>query len=124
MTILEERFMGQVPALLREISKSLSEISEALGKKKYKTFEDLVFKPRAKEEVDGFYKDCYQAKLDFGNGYIVSVLRGKQFYSDGVNTYEVAVIHGKELVQLGDDTVAPYRTMKQVTEIMIEYQKK
>ena len=35
MTILEERFMGQVPTLLREISNSLSEISEALGKKKY-----------------------------------------------------------------------------------------
>ena len=54
----------------------------------------------------------------------LTVLRGKQFYSDGVNTYEVAVIHEKELVQLGDDTVAPYRTMKQVTEIMIECQKR
>ena len=58
-----------------------------------KTFKDLKFKPHsiAKSKLDN-YKDVKQAIETFENGYGVSVLFGSCFYSNGKDTYEVAVL--------------------------------
>lgn len=52
-----------------------------------KTFSDLRFKPHP-----GLQKSI-QARMDFPNGYGVSVVQGELFYCDGPNEYEVAVFH-------------------------------
>lgn len=94
---------------------------------RYKTFEDLKF-----QELIRIYKyehPGHQAVMFFENGYGVSVLLGEDFYSDGINTYEVAVIKGKANEwELCDDTpvtddVLGYQTKEQVTEIMKEVQR-
>lgn len=54
-----------------------------------KTFKDLIFEPR---KIGG-----YQAVLNFENGYGVSVLFGDIYYSDGVTTYELAVLQNGHL---------------------------
>lgn len=48
-------------------------------------FEDLEFKPHRL----GFGQ---HAKMSFKNGYGVSVVFGDKFYSNGVDTYELAVL--------------------------------
>ena len=83
-----------------------------------KTFEDLEFIERK-----NFGK---QAIIRFENGYGVSVLLGRMFYSNGINTYEVAVIddsglrYPEEICEDGD--VLGWRTAEQVTEIMKKVQ--
>lgn len=52
------------------------------------TFEDLKFKNR---DTLG-----QQATLFFKNGYGVSVVFGEMFYSNGIDTYELAVLIGNE----------------------------
>lgn len=58
-----------------------------------KTFEDLEFKPHE------FREDATQAVMFFENGYGASVLFGKPFYSNGIDTYELAVVH-----RVGEDS--------------------
>lgn len=90
-----------------------------------KTFQDLIFKKHPLLEsaektgilVD-FWKGSRQATIDFGNGYELSVIFGKKFYSNGKDTYECAVIkNGK---QEGD--IRGYLTELQVTYLMAELQ--
>lgn len=50
-----------------------------------KTFKNLVFESHG----SGFGQ---QAILEFDNGYGVSVLFGDKFYSNGIDTYELAVL--------------------------------
>ena len=57
--------------------------------KEYKTFEDLVFKPHVNPFFEGL-----QAIIFFPNGYGASVVFGKNFYSNGVDTYEIACLKG------------------------------
>lgn len=89
-----------------------------------KTFEDLEFKPHR------FTKEATQAIMFFENGYGVSVLFGKPFYSNGINTYELAVIHrsDKDGVVIKYDTgitndVLGYIPKEEVTEAMKKVQK-
>lgn len=80
--------------------------------KPLKTFEDLVFQKHAiaieaeeslKKDKSllplSLYKKACNAKhavMDFPNGYGISVVFGEMFYSNGIDTYEVAVTKGGE----------------------------
>ena len=92
-----------------------------------KTFKDLEFKPYnlAHMESDG----GRHAIMFFPNGYGVSVLFGKHFYSNGFDTYELAVIRKSgDGYSMAYDTpitndVLAHLTEDEVTEIMIEVQR-
>ena len=99
--------------------------------KNYKTFDDLEFKPwleRRSASPAAFpcYEEAKQAIMEFPNGYGVSILFGDAFYSDGVSTYELAVLLEGHLVYPGevcpDDDVLGYITKEQVTEAMRKIQ--
>lgn len=88
-----------------------------------KTFEDLEFK------THGCAKEATQAVMFFENGYGVSLLFGFPFYSNGIDTYELAVIHrsGEGSYDLRYDTgitddVLGYITKEEVTEAMKKVQ--
>lgn len=90
-----------------------------------KTFDDLVFEPHP---ITGCgiarYKDCKRAVMNFENGYGVSVLFGTAFYSNGVDTYELAALLEGELcypAEIGNDVLA-YRSKDEVTEAMMKIQ--
>ena len=90
-----------------------------------KTFDDLVFEkyPIAIDIIPD-YKDAKQAVLNFDNGYGVSVLLGKCFYSNGVNTYELAVLKGDGVcftTSITDDVIG-HISSDEVTDIMIRVQ--
>lgn len=100
-----------------------------------KTFKDLKFKPKyTKRELEGYLKvhislyeerkDAKQAILKFDNGYSVSVVLGSIFYSNGNDTYEVAVMHNGCICYDTPVTsnVIPYQSADEVTEIMKEIQ--
>lgn len=63
---------------------------------KLKTFNDLIFNPHPVELAGAClgkkYTESKQAKMTFENGYGISVLFGSIFYSNGIDTYEVAVL--------------------------------
>jgi len=90
-----------------------------------KTFKDLKFKPHhiAKSGIDQ-YKDAKQAKLSFRNKYGVSVIFGSCFYSNGIDTYEVAITYDGEITYSSGITndVVGYITSDKVTEIMKQVQ--
>ena len=81
-----------------------------------KTFEDLKFKP------------CYtgfQAIMEFNNGYGVSVLFGNMAYSNGIDTYELAVLENGYLcydTPITDDVLG-YITEEEVSKVMEKVQK-
>ena len=65
-----------------------------------KQFKDLVFKQHEMTK-DAFllpspirkeYMNAKHAKMQFENGYGISVLKDTLFYSNGIDTYEVAVL--------------------------------
>lgn len=102
-----------------------------------KTFEDLVFGPHpqvvalketykemgCKGSCWGAWFKATQARMDFPNGYGISVLRGEQFYSNGKDTYEVGVFYRGRLIRYFEhDSVLGWQNKKQVTEIMKEVQ--
>lgn len=59
-----------------------------------KTFKDLEFK---EHQLAKFYKGAKQAIMEFENGFGVSVIFGSCFYSNGIDTYEVAVLKNGSL---------------------------
>jgi len=83
-----------------------------------KTFEDLRFTMHR----------CgvgVHARLNFENGYGVSVVLGNRFFSNGFDTYELAVLKNNELcydTHLTNDVIR-YITEEKITEIMLEVQK-
>lgn len=87
----------------------------------YKTFEDLSFRPMNEK----YYEDGQQAIMYFDNGYGVSVLCGRQFYSNGINSFEIGILKDRKLsiVPPFEDAVLGYRTEEEVTDIMIKLQK-
>lgn len=93
---------------------------------KMKTFKDLEFKLRNKSWEEDITSQ--QAVMFFSNGYGVSVLLGRRFYSNGVNTYELAVLRGNEDMYKLDytthvtDDVLGYITEDEVTQAMLEVQ--
>lgn len=87
----------------------------------YKTFDDLEWNPWTTDEhYSQEFLDSRQAKMTFSNGYGVSVLCGTPFYSDGVDSYEVAIFKDGKFYKLDrfDDTVIGHRTKDEVTNIM------
>lgn len=85
-----------------------------------KTFEDLEFK----KQHYPFLGTKEQAILNFDNGYGVSVLFGESFYSDGYNTYEMAILKDGNICYDSGITedVLGYITKNEITEYMIKIQ--
>lgn len=85
--------------------------------KEYKKFEDLKFNPHPR--VEGI-----QARMDFDNGYGISVIQGPYFYCDGPHEYEVAVFKGGHLTYgtpITDDVIGHVGSAE-VTDIMRQIQ--
>ena len=55
------------------------------------SFSDLKFTPRS-------WDNGVAARLEFPNGYTASVVRGEHTYGGSKGLYELAVMHGGELV--------------------------
>jgi hypothetical protein len=93
-----------------------------------KTFDDLIFEKHIYNDLKGISKvfnDNYQARMTFENGYGVSVLCGSMFYSNGVDSYELAVLYDDEINYdsgLTDDVLG-YISAEEVTRVMSELQK-
>ena len=98
-----------------------------------KTFDDLVFKPHphavhlketygSQPNIDPYIEERFsgvQSRMEFPNGYEVSVLCGVQFYSNGHDTYEVGVFYrGMDTQFFPTGSVAGWKTRDEVTEIM------
>lgn len=82
-----------------------------------KTFKDLEFEPH---RIIKTYTGTKQAVMNFDNGYGVSVVFGSIFYSNGIDSYEVAITHNDELcysTEITDDVIG-YIKEDGVTEIM------
>jgi len=81
-----------------------------------KTFRSLIFKPH----FNTLDKNAKKAFCEFDNGYSVSVVFGDMFYSNGVDTYELAIFKGDEICYNTDITndVMGYLTHFEVTEVM------
>lgn len=78
-----------------------------------KTFKDLIF------EEQEFYPHANQAVMWFPNGYGVSVLCGDAVYSNGVETYEIAIMTDNNI-----EEIFGYRTEEEISEIMREVQER
>lgn len=112
----------------------------------YFTFDDLKFEEHPmiedlkkaleslpKEEVEQVksllgYKIKHthnQAILNFNNGYGVSVVFGRSFYSNGEDTYEVGILMDGELTSNNpfNEPVIGWKTKDEVTKIMRKLQK-
>jgi hypothetical protein len=78
-----------------------------------KTFKDLEF-------TNHPYVAGKIAVLKFPNGYSASVLFGEMFYSNGTDTYELAVLGQNGTVCSTDltDDILTYQTEEQITEAM------
>ena len=90
-----------------------------------KTFNDLIFKAHSLEK---FSEENKHAILFFPNGFGVSVLLGSSFFSNGIDTYELAILKGdKNNYELSYDTpitkgVLAHLSKDEVTEVMIRTQ--
>lgn len=99
---------------------------------KIKNFKDLVFIPYLiAEEAQKLplylakkYAESKQAKMDFENGYGISVLFGSMFNSNGIDTYEVGILKDGTLCYDTPitNTVIGYITADEVTDIMRKIQ--
>jgi len=87
-----------------------------------KAFEDLVFD---KHPIANVYPNSKQAIVSFDNGYGVSVLFGSAFYSNGIDSYEVAILCNDEICYTTSitDYVVANASKEKVSEIMKEVQK-
>lgn len=85
-----------------------------------KTFKDLEFKKHNLADISPSFKDAKQSVMNFSNGYGVSVLLGLAFYSNGVDTYEVAILKDGDVcyeTPITDDVLSN-QTEEEVTEVM------
>ena len=84
-----------------------------------KTFDELEFldHPICATPI---YRGAKQATMDFDNGYGISVIFGKMFYSNGIDTYEAAILYNGSITYSSGlcDDVAGYITKQEVTELM------
>lgn len=90
-----------------------------------KTFKELIFKDHAISKDSLLFNGHKQAMLNFDNGYGVSVLFGKSFYSNGVDTFELAVLKDGKLcfdTHITNEVVG-YINSDKVTELMKLIQK-
>ena len=88
-----------------------------------KTFKDLKFEPHSISK-SGFpgYEGAKHATEIFENKYGVSVLFGSCFYSNGKDTYEVAVLFDGSITYSTDITndVMGHLSEDEVTEVMLK----
>lgn len=94
-----------------------------------KTFKCLKFNP-VESKLQFRYPNgdvCYdttpkQARMEFANGFGVSVIGGGYGdYGDGIYTFEVGILYKGEFTHLKKfnyDEIKAYQTPEQVTEIM------
>ncbi len=91
-----------------------------------KTFKDLEF---GKHPIAGsnneYFKSAKHAVMNFDNGYGISVVLGKFAYSNGIDTYEAAVLFKGELTYNTHITndVKGHLSEIEVTEMMEQIQK-
>lgn len=87
-------------------------------------FSKLEFQlhPLSVGNVPDRYKNLKFARIEFENGYGASVLIGSQFYSNGVDTYELAVLYEGEITYNTDitDDVLGHLSKEEVNEILIK----
>ena len=97
-----------------------------------KTFKDLEFikhpillYAKSSKDTKEMVANSKHAVMEFENGYGVSVLFGDIFYSNGIDTYEVAIMKDNHVCfdTPLTDTVLPYKNEDEVTEIMRKIQK-
>ena len=90
-----------------------------------KTFKDLDFKKHsiAKSGIER-YQDAKQATEKFENNYGVSVIFGNCFYSNGKDTYELAILYDGDITYNTGMTndVLGHLSEEEVSEIMIKVQ--
>ena len=95
-----------------------------------KTFKDLEFETHPilldakSQNTKEMFANSKHAVMEFENGYGVSVIFGEQFYSNGIDTYEVAVLKDGFICYKTyiTDNVVAYQTENEVTEIMRKVQ--
>ena len=95
-----------------------------------KTFKDLEFEMHPilldakSQDTKEIFANSKHAVMEFKNGYGVSVIFGDQFCSNGIDTYEVAVLKDGILNYKTyiTDSVVAYQTEDEVTEIMRKVQ--
>lgn len=84
-----------------------------------KHFEDLIFQKHP------FSARGIRASMYFPNGYGISVICGSEFYSNGIDTYEIAVLKEGEGIcydtPITNDVIG-YLTRKEVDDIMEQIQ--
>ena len=97
-----------------------------------KQFKDLLFKQHEMAK-DAFllsspireeYMNAKHAIMQFENGYGVSVLKGTLFYSNGIDTYEVAVLDNNGIcynTSITNDVIG-YVDADEVSNIMKQIQ--
>ncbi len=88
-----------------------------------KTFKDLKFEPHPlSKSTFSPYKGTKQAVEKFNNGYGVSVLLGSCFYSNGKDTYELAILFNDEITYSTDitDRVMASLSENEISEVMIK----
>ena len=96
--------------------------------RKVKTFTDLVFNPHALSKearhlpspLREEYMEAKHAVMRFDNGYGISVVKGDMFYSNGIDTYEVAVLKDGAIcydTSITDDVIG-YVNADEVSNIM------
>lgn len=84
-----------------------------------KNFKDLVF---LEHDVKPYFNT--QARMDFDNGYGISVITGANAYTNAASPYEVAVMHNGKITYnsgLADDVLG-YQTEETVNELMLKIQ--
>ena len=98
--------------------------------KSIKTFKDLEFEMHPilldakSQNTKEMFANSKHAVMEFKNGYSVSVIFGDQFCSNGIDTYEVAIIKDNHVcfdTPLTDNVLA-YQNENEVTEIMRKVQ--
>lgn len=88
-------------------------------KKHYLAIEAEKFPPSCKDLAEK-YKETKHAVIEFDNGWGLSVVLGKSFYSNGVDTYECAISKNGRM----DGDVLPYQTKEQVEFLMLDLQQR
>lgn len=86
-----------------------------------KTFKDLQFE---KHPISNVYIGAKYATYNFENGYGISVIFGKCFYSNGIDTYECAVLFNGEITYNTEITsdVKGHLSEEEVSEMMCKIQ--
>lgn len=96
-----------------------------------KTFQDLEFKkhplaieaekfPPSCKDIAKRFKGAKHAVIEFDNGWGLSVVLGKCFYSNGVDAYECAISNKGRM----DGDILPYQTKEQVESLMLDLQQR